>query len=72
MIHADHPLPVTRRCALLEVSRSTAYYRPTGVSTEDLALMRLLDEIHLELPVNRREILTPDRRRILPPLTRGA
>jgi len=50
MIHADHPLPVTRRCTLLEVSRSTAYYRPTGVSAEDLALMRLLDEIHLELP----------------------
>ena len=50
IIHAAHPLPLTRRCALLEVPRSTAYYRPTGVSAEDVALMRLLDELHLELP----------------------
>ena len=48
MIQADHPLTVTRRCALLDVARSTVYYQPTGVSAEDLALMRLLDEIHLE------------------------
>ena len=41
---------VTRRCELLEVARSTVYYRPTGISAEDLALMRLLDEIHLERP----------------------
>ena len=50
MIHGAHPLPVTRRCALLGVARSTAYYHPTGVSPEDLALMRLLDELHLECP----------------------
>ena len=43
MIQADHPLAITRRCALLEVARSTVYYRPTGVSAEDLALMRRLD-----------------------------
>ena len=47
MIQADHPLAVTRRCALLDVARSTVYYRPTGISAEDLALMRRLDEIHL-------------------------
>ena len=28
MIHADHPLAVTRRCVLLDVARSTVYYRP--------------------------------------------
>ena len=50
MIHSDPPLPVTRRCELLEVARSTAYYRPGPVSLEDLALLRLIDEIHLELP----------------------
>ena len=50
MIQADHPLAVTRRCALLDVARSTVYYRPTGISAEDLALMRRLDEIHLERP----------------------
>ena len=50
MIQADHPWAVTRRCALLDVARSTVYYRPTGISAEDLALMRRLDEIHLERP----------------------
>ena len=50
MIQADHLLAVTRRCELLDVARSTVYYRPTGISAEDLALMRLLDEIHLERP----------------------
>ena len=47
MIQADHPLTVTRRCELLDVARSTVYYHPTGIPSEDLALMRLLDEIHL-------------------------
>ena len=28
----------------------TVYYHPTGIPSEDLALMRLLDEIHLERP----------------------
>ena len=50
MIQADHPLAVTRRCELLDVARSTVYYRPTGISAEDLALMRRLDEIHLARP----------------------
>ena len=50
MIQAAHPWAVTRRCVLLDVARSTVYYRPTGISAEDLALMRLLDEIHLACP----------------------
>ena len=50
MIDKDHPLPVTQRCRLLDVARSTAYYRPASVSEEDLALMRLIDEIHLQWP----------------------
>ncbi len=49
-IHMEHPLPKARRCQLLEVPRSTAYYQPTPVSTHDLALMRLIDEIHLQYP----------------------
>ena len=40
-----HPTLCAARCA-----RSTVYYRPTGISAEDLALMRLLDEIHLACP----------------------
>ena len=42
--------PDQAHCELLDVARSTVYYRPTGISAEDLALMRLLDEIHLERP----------------------
>ena len=49
-IHMAHPLPKGRRCQLLEVPRSTAYYQPTPVSAQDLALMRLIDEIHLRYP----------------------
>lgn len=49
-IQTVHALPKTRRCTLLEVARSTAYYRPEPVSAEDLMLMRLIDEIHLQRP----------------------
>jgi putative transposase len=49
-IHSVHELPKTRRCELLDVARSSAYYRPEPVTKEDLVLMRLIDEIHLRLP----------------------
>ncbi len=45
-----HGLPKTRRCELLDVARSTAYYRPERVSQADLELMRRIDEIHLQWP----------------------
>lgn len=41
---------MTRQCQLLELSRSSVYYRPLDVSTEDLILMKAIDEIHLEYP----------------------
>ena len=47
-IHTEHALSKTRRCQLLAVARSTAYYRPEALDEGDLALMRLTDEIHLE------------------------
>jgi len=49
-IHTNHALPKTRRCELLDVARSSAYYRPEPVSAQDLTLMRRIDEIHLRLP----------------------
>jgi len=49
-IHTAHTLPKTRRCELLEVARSSAYYRPTPISDDDLRMMRVIDEIHLQLP----------------------
>lgn len=50
MIDRTHELPLTRQCQVLRLARSTAYYRPVPTSAEDLALMRRIDELHLELP----------------------
>jgi putative transposase len=50
MIDRTHKLPVVRQCELLELARSTAYYTPKPTSREDLALMRRMDELHLEHP----------------------
>jgi putative transposase len=50
MINRTHALPMVRQCQLLELSRSTAYYQPTPVSSADLALMRRIDELHLAYP----------------------
>lgn len=50
MIDRTHALPVTRQCQMLSLARSTAYYRPQQASEADLALMRRIDELHLEHP----------------------
>ena len=50
MIDREHPLPVTAQCQLLQLPRSSAYYRSEPVSPADLALMRRIDELHLEYP----------------------
>ena len=49
-IQSDHALSKTRRCRLLDVARSSAYYRAEPVNAEDLVLMRLIDEVHLRKP----------------------
>ncbi|NKE68859.1 IS3 family transposase [Ramlibacter sp. RBP-2] len=50
MIDRDHALTVTRQAELLAISRGSVYYLPRAVSAPDLALMRRLDELHLEHP----------------------
>ena len=50
MITRQHPLPVTRQCHLVAVARSSVYSTPRSVRAEDLALMRQLDELHLQHP----------------------
>jgi putative transposase len=50
MIVRDHGLPVKRQAELLEISRSNVYYIPAPASEVDLALMRAIDELHLEYP----------------------
>ena len=50
MLRAQPGLSVTRQCQLLAVPRSSAYARAQPVSTDDLACMRLLDELYLKWP----------------------
>jgi putative transposase len=50
MIDRTHALPVARQCQLLQLARSTAYYQPRPVSETTLALMRRIDERHLQYP----------------------
>jgi putative transposase len=50
MIDREHSLSITRQAALLNLSRGTVYYLPRPVSEADLAIMRRLDELHLQHP----------------------
>jgi putative transposase len=50
MIDRDHELSVSQQCAALGISRGSVYYERVEVSASDLALMRRLDELHLEHP----------------------
>ena len=50
MIDRAKSVPLTRQCQMLDLSRSSVYYRPVPNPEEDLALMRRIDEIHLRFP----------------------
>lgn len=50
MIDASHDLPICRQAELLGVSRSNVYYLPRPASEADLAVMRRIDELHLNYP----------------------
>ena len=50
MIDSTHPLPIKRQAELAGISRGSVYYLPRPVSESDLALMRTIDELHLEHP----------------------
>jgi len=50
MIDRDHDLAVTRQAQMLSISGSSVYYQPRPVSPSDLALMRRIDELHLDYP----------------------
>jgi putative transposase len=50
MIDRSHGLPVTRQAMALGISRGSVYYQPRPVSAGDLAIMRRIDELHLEFP----------------------
>ena len=50
MIDRSHSLSLTRQTQLLGISRGSVYYLPRLTSEADLALMRRIDELHLEHP----------------------
>jgi putative transposase len=50
MIDRSHGLPVSSRAKALNISRSGVYYLPRAVPTADLAIMRRMDELHLDFP----------------------
>ena len=50
MIDRSHALPVTRQARELGISRGSVYYLPRPTSVADLAIMRRLDELHMDFP----------------------
>ncbi len=51
MIDSKHSeLSIVRQCELSQISRSSFYYRPTGESSLNLKLMRMIDEQYLRTP----------------------
>ena len=63
MIDRGHDLPITHQAKVLQLARSTVYYQPRSASVEDLALMRRLDELHLNYPFAGARMLRSLRRR---------
>lgn len=50
MIDKESKLSITRQCDLLELNRSSLYYAPQTISDENLAVMKAIDQLHLERP----------------------
>ena len=50
MIDRRHALSITRQASVLGISRGSVYYLPRPVPAADLALMRRIDELHLDYP----------------------
>ena len=50
MIDREHELPLARQAELLQLSRGSLYYKRRPVSPANLAIMRRIDELHLDYP----------------------
>jgi putative transposase len=50
MIDRKHELSVSRQARELGISRGSIYYLPRATGVADLALMRRIDELHLDYP----------------------
>ena len=67
MVDRGCGLSQSRQCEMVGVSRSSQYYEPLGESAANLALMRRLDEVHLEHPFygSRQMARSADGRRVV-------
>lgn len=50
MIDPEHRLSRTRQAEILDLSRSSLYYKPVPIPAADLELMRTIDQLHLDYP----------------------
>jgi putative transposase len=50
MIDRSHDLPLTRQAELLRLGRGSLYYAPRPLPAAELAVMRRIDELHLNYP----------------------
>ncbi len=50
MIDRRHDLSIARQARVLGISRGSVYYLPRPFAAADLALMRRIDELHLDYP----------------------
>lgn len=51
-VNENHQLPRTRRCKLLNLPRYTSCYQPKPISDDDLALMKRIDRIFTQTPLD--------------------
>jgi putative transposase len=49
MINRKHDLPITKQAQVLRISRGSVYYLPRPMPEADLAIMRRLDRLHLNM-----------------------
>lgn len=45
-------ISIRNQCELLEISRSSYYFKPCGESEENLIIMRIMDEHHIDYPTH--------------------
>ncbi|NOZ69442.1 MAG: transposase [Deferribacteres bacterium] len=50
MIDREHELPLTRQREILELSRSSLYYKAVPVNPRGLEIMKVMEKIHLKYP----------------------
>ncbi len=48
MIDREHGLPITKQAEVLNISRGSVYYLPRLVPERDLAIMRRMDQLHMD------------------------